>query len=281
VTPETARFRALRQRPLADRRSSSRCRDSSNSAANGMPGGAPGLLLCQEAGVSPCAPGRRPTQQRAATRLEALTLLPSSNSTRGCVGARGDEFEQQPVEGLGLLEAGVMRRVRDHLRPRVGRLAGDASGMSSVSRSPTMTSTAIVSADNGRGSGQAGAPSLAVSSSKGAARHGRSLGTRSRYRAPSRARCDHRTSCPPGSLAAARQPVRRTRTGIGSRCPEVGRGGHHLGRDHSVLLVSDGLSVVALDDEPPQRFHDARLRVAEVDPTRRCRPAACRDSEGG
>jgi hypothetical protein len=49
-----------------------------------------------------------------------------------------------------------MRRVRDHFKPRVGRLAGDASGMSSVSRSPTMTSTGIVSADNGRGSGQAG-----------------------------------------------------------------------------------------------------------------------------
>jgi hypothetical protein len=40
------------------------------------------------------------------------------------------------------------------------------------------------------------------------------------------------------------------------------------------------LSVVALD-EPPRRFHDARLRVAEVDLARRCRPAACRDSAGG
>jgi hypothetical protein len=28
----------------------------------GAPSGAPGLLLCQEAGVSPCAPGRRPKQ---------------------------------------------------------------------------------------------------------------------------------------------------------------------------------------------------------------------------
>lgn len=30
-------------------------------------------------------------------------------------------------------------------------------------------------------------------------------------------------------------------------------------------LVGDGLSVAVLD-EPPQSFHDARLRVAEVDP---------------
>jgi hypothetical protein len=32
----------------------------------GPPSGAPGLLLCQEAGVSPCAPGRRPTRSSAA-----------------------------------------------------------------------------------------------------------------------------------------------------------------------------------------------------------------------
>jgi hypothetical protein len=30
--------------------------------------------------------------------------------------------------------------------------------------------------------------------------------------------------------------------------PKVGRRGHHLGRDHNLLLVGDGLSVVALDD---------------------------------
>jgi len=27
------------------------------------------------------------------------------------------------------------------------------------------------------------------------------------------------------------------------RMPQVGRGGHHLGRDHNVLLVGDGLAL--------------------------------------
>ena len=37
----------------------------------GPPRGAPGLLLCQEAGVSPCAPRRRPRRARAAGRARA------------------------------------------------------------------------------------------------------------------------------------------------------------------------------------------------------------------
>ncbi len=30
--------------------------------------------------------------------------------------------------------------------------------------------------------------------------------------------------------------------------PEVRGGGHHLGRDHDLMLVGDGLRVVALDE---------------------------------
>jgi hypothetical protein len=38
--------------------------------------------------------------------------------------------------------------------------------------------------------------------------------------------------------------------------PEVRRGGHHFGRDHDLVLVGDGLGVVALN-EPAQSLHDA------------------------
>jgi hypothetical protein len=102
--------------------------------------------------------------------------------------------------------------------------------MSSVSRSPTMTSTGIVSADNGRGSGQTGGAVTRGVQLEGAARHGRSLGTRSPYRAVS--------SELPTRIAGSRSPNSSTNENRHRlQKPEVGRGCHHLGRDHNVLLV--------------------------------------------
>lgn len=151
-----------------------------------------------------------------------------------------------------------MRCVRDHYKPRVGRLAGDASGMSSVSRSPTMTSTGIVSADNGRGSGQAGAPSLAVSSPR--ARRGMAVAWARDLHTARRLERDATPNELPTRIAGSRSPTGSTNE-VRHRLqmPEVGRGGHHHARDHNVLLVGDGLNVLALG-EPPQRFHAARLR---------------------
>ena len=74
---------AAAQRPAAR---SSHCSDSSNSAASAKPSGAPGLLLCQEAGVSPCAPAHRP--QRARRTCPRRCLLLAERGGLGC--GRGD-----------------------------------------------------------------------------------------------------------------------------------------------------------------------------------------------
>jgi hypothetical protein len=47
----------------------------------GAPSGAPGLLLCQEAGVSPCAPGRRPFRSSALGWPDARNHAPKAAVT--------------------------------------------------------------------------------------------------------------------------------------------------------------------------------------------------------
>ena len=54
------------QRDFGPRRVSAAARIRPTQQRAGAPSGAPGLLLCQEAGVSPCAAGRRPRQPRDA-----------------------------------------------------------------------------------------------------------------------------------------------------------------------------------------------------------------------
>ena len=54
--------------------------------------------------------------------------------------------------------------------------------------------------------------------------------------------------------------------------PEVRRDGHHLGGDHDLVLVGDGLRVVALQKPAAARaLDDVRVRVGEVDLALRCR----------
>jgi hypothetical protein len=70
--PERARARSgharssKQQRRLRPGRVPAAARIRPTQHRAGAPSGAPGLLLCQEAGVSPCAPGRRP--RRASDR---------------------------------------------------------------------------------------------------------------------------------------------------------------------------------------------------------------------
>ena len=48
--------------------------------------------------------------------------------------------------------------------------------------------------------------------------------------------------------------------------PEVGGHGHHLGRDHDLVLVGDGLRVVALQEPAAARaLDDVRVRIGDVD----------------
>ncbi len=54
--------------------------------------------------------------------------------------------------------------------------------------------------------------------------------------------------------------------------PEVGRDRHDLGGDHDLVLVGDGLGVVALQEPAPARaFDDVGVGVGEVDLALRCR----------
>jgi hypothetical protein len=93
----------------------------------GAPSGAPGLLRCQEAGVSPCAPGRRPERvspihaPRCALRIESHsvceTIAAAAVASREVVARR----EDARVLGRVSLVSAASRRSRRGRRCRERR----------------------------------------------------------------------------------------------------------------------------------------------------------------
>jgi hypothetical protein len=78
------------QRDLAPRRVRAAARIRPTQQRAGAPSGAPGLLLCHEAGVSPCAPGRRPTREHGSRSGRCSPLVRG----RACHG----EYTTAPVD---------------------------------------------------------------------------------------------------------------------------------------------------------------------------------------
>jgi hypothetical protein len=78
----------------------------------GAPSGAPGLLLCQEAGVSPCAPGRRPFREQARAEAERCC---SRNARAFSTGSAGVSGCSRPGVDVGRAAASCDREVLDEV----------------------------------------------------------------------------------------------------------------------------------------------------------------------
>lgn len=109
----------------------------------GAPSGAPGLLLCQEAGVSPCAPGRRPFRSSPKPQPARLLLRGKRKrdeaeiSTSTCRIVEPGSTRGRPAPE-GRARAAVGRRGgsrafrRDGEAPRTGSRAGGQSLVAGV-----------------------------------------------------------------------------------------------------------------------------------------------------
>ena len=83
----------------------------------GAPSGAPGLLLCQGAGVSPCAPGRRPFREQAHAEAERCCSRIARAFSTGCAGVSDCS---RPGVDVGRAAASCDREVLDEVVAGLG-----------------------------------------------------------------------------------------------------------------------------------------------------------------
>jgi hypothetical protein len=98
--------RPSRSAPALGGGSSASCPVSSDSAASGRARRAPGLLLCQEVGLSPGAPGRRPEQDARSRVLgahsccEIQALRSACHSVDGSLDGSSENGWRRAISGL-------------------------------------------------------------------------------------------------------------------------------------------------------------------------------------